>query len=237
MNIQPIVEGHGEVPAVPELLRRLRNTAEAYGMDVNPAIRKKRSDLVEESQVRKAVRLAMMQEECGAILILFDSDDDAPCEVGPRVQAWAQEEAQTEAGQIPCEVVLAHREYEAWFLAAIESLRGVRGIRPDATSHPDPEGPRGAKGQLEQRMTARKSYSETADQPALTAKFDMAQTYRRCRSFRRMVRAFGLLVTGMGMPLHNWPPPAWEENPNNGPVVQGDNPPQGGPGGEVVQPG
>ena len=34
MNIQPIVEGHGEVAAVPVLLRRLRDAAEAYGIDV-----------------------------------------------------------------------------------------------------------------------------------------------------------------------------------------------------------
>jgi hypothetical protein len=125
--------------------------------------------------------------------------------------------------------VLAHREYEAWFLAAIESLRGVRGIRADAVSHPDPEAPGGAKGQLEQRLAAGRSYSETADQAALTATFDMAQTYRRCRSFRRMVRAFGLLAAAMGVPLDPWPPPAWAEEPNAGPVVQGDNPPQGGP--------
>src|SRR5438309_1061296 len=134
MNIQPVVEGHGEVPAVPVLLRRLRDTAQAYAIDVNPPIRKKRGELVDEGRLRNAVRVARKQEDCAAILILFDSDDDAPCQLGPRVQAWAQDEA----GQTPCLVVLAHREYEAWFLAAIESLRGVRGIRADAVSHPDP---------------------------------------------------------------------------------------------------
>jgi hypothetical protein len=233
MNIQPVVEGHAEVAAVPVLLRRQRDAAPAYEIDINPPIRKKRGELVDESQLRKAVRLALKQEACGAILVLFDSDDDAPCELGPQIQAWAQDEA----GQTPCAVVLAHREYEAWFLAAIESLRGLRGVRAEAESHPDPEAPRGAKGQLEQRLADGRSYSETTDQAAFTAKFDMAQTYRRCRSFRRMVRAFGLLVAGMGMPPANWPPPAWEENPHVGPVVQGDNPSQGGAGGSIVQPG
>ena len=42
-------------------------------------------------------------------------------------------------------VVLAHREFEAWFLAAIESLRGTGGIRADAESHHDPESPREQK--------------------------------------------------------------------------------------------
>jgi len=45
----------------------------------------------------------------------------------------------------------------------------------------------------------------------MTARFDMAQAYRRCRSFRRMVRAFGLIAAGLGIHLNPWPPAAWEE--------------------------
>jgi hypothetical protein len=206
MNIQPIVEGHGEVNAVPELLRRLRNEAHAYQLDVNPPIRKKRSELVEEAQLRRAVLLARKQENCAAILVLFDSDDDCPKTLAPSVQGWAE----SAAGSVPCAVVMAHREYEAWFLAAIESLRGVRGIRPDAVSHHEPEAPRGAKWHLEQRMARGRSYSETADQAALSARLDLAAVYRRCRSFKRMVRAFGLLALGAGITLPHWPPTAWE---------------------------
>jgi hypothetical protein len=206
MNIQPIVEGHGEVGAVPLLLRQLRNEAEVYDLDVNPPIRKKRSELVKEVPMREAVRLALRQEGCAAILILFDSDDDCPGEKGPEVQTWAQ----NEAGETPCAVVLAHREYEAWFLAAVESLRGNRGIRNDSVSHPAPETPRGAKVQLEQRMVAGPSYTPKADQPALTAVFDMAATHRRCRSFRRLVSAFTHLATSLGAALPDpWPPADW----------------------------
>ena len=128
--------------------------------------------------------------------------------MGPTVQAWAQDEA----GNLPCVVVLAHHEYEAWFLAAIESLRGTRGVRADASSHEEPERPRGAKEQLEQRLVDGRSYSAAADQTAMTAKFDMARAYRRCRSFRRMVRAFGLLAAEVGVPLDPWPPESWQED-------------------------
>jgi Domain of unknown function (DUF4276) len=208
MNIQPIVEGFGEVEAVPVLVRRLRDAAQAFVLDVNQPIRKRRSDLADETQLRKAVRLAQKQEGCGAILIIFDSDKDCPAELGPTVQAWAQDEA----GNLPCVVVLAHHEYEAWFLAAIESLRGTRGVRADASSHEEPERPRGAKEQLEQRLVDGRSYSAAADQTAMTAKFDMARAYRRCRSFRRMVRAFGLLAAEVGVPLDPWPPESWQED-------------------------
>jgi hypothetical protein len=205
MNIQPIVEGAGEVRAVPVLLRRLRDVANAYPLEVNPPIKRPRADLVREAGVRKAVRLARKQSDCGGILIVFDSDDDCPNEVAPRVQGWGQ----SESSPIPCYVVMPAREYEAWFLAAVESLRGIRGILPDATSHPDPDMRRGAAEEIRRRMQPNRRYSKPVDQPALTARFDMATVYRRCRSFRHMVSAFGMLAAGAGITLEQWPPSDW----------------------------
>lgn len=205
MTIQPIVEGHGEVAAVPVLLRRLQAESRAYGIRIGKPIRQHRSQLCQEQTLRRAVRLALLQPDCCAILILFDSHDACPRDLAPLVQGWAREEA----GDRPCAVVLAHREYEAWFLAAIESLRGRRGILPDAAAHPEPETPRDAKAELEARMLPGRSYSETADQAALSAKFDMAAAYARCRSFRHMISAFGFLLARLGGPPAEWPPPSW----------------------------
>jgi len=53
VKIQPIVEGFGEVDAVPVLLRRLRDEAGVYEWDVNPPIRKERSQLVQEMVFRE----------------------------------------------------------------------------------------------------------------------------------------------------------------------------------------
>lgn len=205
MRIQPIVEGYGEVGAVPVLLRRLRDQGGAHGFEINRPIRRNRSDFVREDSLRKSVRLALLQDECRAILILFDGDDDCPKTLAPTVEAWARDEA----GSVPCVVVIAQREFEAWFIATIESLRGRRSILDDAVSHPSPEEPRDAKGQIESRMTPGTSYSETADQAALTALFDMSAAYAKCRSFRRLVKAFGLMVTGVGIELTPWPPADW----------------------------
>lgn len=207
MKIQPIVEGYGEVAAVPVLLRRFRDEAGAYDLVVNAPIRKHRSDLVDESRLRLAVRIALERPDCHAILILFDADDDCPKDLAPRVQEWAV----SEAAGVPCAVVMANREYEAWLLAAVESLRARPEFRPDASAPTDPESPRDAKGQLSNRMVARRSYSETADQPALTAVFDLATAYARCRSFRRMVGAFGRLAVAVGAILPTWPPVPWQD--------------------------
>ena len=205
MNIQPIVEGHGDVKALPVLLRRFRDEAEVRDVDVGRPIRRPRSRLVDAAGVQQAVRLALVQPGCSAVLLLFDGDSDCPAELGPTVQAWAT----AAADGTPCRVVLAHREYEAWFLAAIESLRGRRGIRNDAESHPAPENPRGAKEQLEARMQPGASYLETTDQPALSALFSLPAAYRRSRSFRKLADSFGNLVRAMGHEVVVWPPAAW----------------------------
>lgn len=205
MKIQPVVEGRAEVEAFPELLRRLVAEAGAWRVQIGRPIRKSRSDLVKRDGFRTAVRLAGQQLECGAILVLLDGDDDCPAELGPRMRGWAE----TAAGGRPCEVVLAHREYEAWFLAAIESLRGRHGIRADATSHSTPEGPRDAKTQVQLRMIERRHYTQTGQQPAFSALFSLPQAYRGSRSFRKLVGAVGALLRGMGQDPGLWPPPSW----------------------------
>lgn len=205
MTIQPIVEGHGDVEAVGVLLRRLRDEARAFDVEVARPFRQKATRLVTRDGIRTAVRLARRQPDCDAILIVLDGDRACPKELAPRLTAWAREEADP----IPCEVVLPHHEFEAWFLAAIPSLRGVGGIRRDAAEHPDPEEPRGAKAALEDRMEPDTGYAETVDQPKLAARFDMGSAHRSSRSFRRMVRAFGTLVAAGGVALPAWPPEGW----------------------------
>jgi hypothetical protein len=207
MVVQPLVEGHGEVEAVPALLRRLQAEAQQYGFQVVRPFRIPRSQLTTEETLKRWVRVALGTEDCAGIIIVFDSDDDHACTVGPQVKDWAE----AEAGAVPCEVVLATREYEAWFISAIESLRGQRGIAPEAVSHPAPETVRDAKGELEARMARGSFYSETVDQTALTSLVDLAEVHRRCRSFRKMAKAFGVLAEAIaGNPVEDWPPAAWE---------------------------
>ncbi|HVC98998.1 MAG TPA: DUF4276 family protein [Pirellulales bacterium] len=206
MTIWPIVEGDGEIGSVPILLRRLAQQAGLYELLVGKPMKRHRTDLAREGPLRNAVRVARLKPDCSAILILFDSDSECPADLGPQVQAWARDEARG----VPCAVVLPKSEFEAWFLASIESLRGQRGIRQEAASHPDPETPRGAKQQVRARMSRSGTYKSTVDQPKLTAQFDMAFAYARCRSFRRMIDAFGSLAVGMGHPIAVWPPEGWE---------------------------
>ena len=207
MNIQPIVEGHGDVVAVPVLLRRLVAEAQAWPVEIGRPIKRPRNQLVQQPGLDTAVNLAL-HHGCDAILIMFDGDDDCPAELGHVVHGWATAAARG----VPCEVVLPHREYESWFLASIESLRGARGVRVDAPLHPDPEAPRGAKEKLEARMNSGTSYLERTDQPALSAQFSMATAHARARSFRKLTKSFGDLLRAMGQRVDPWPPVVWTED-------------------------
>jgi hypothetical protein len=78
-------------------------------------------------------------------------------------------------------------EFEAWFLAAATSLAGQRGLRADLVPPPEPEAKRGAKEWLAANRTDGYAYSETTDQAALAAVFDLDQA-RRADSFDKCFR-------------------------------------------------
>lgn len=206
MKIYPLVEGHGEVEAAPLLLRRLLAEAHCHVIDVGRPIRRTQSQLRSKEGIQAGVRLALLQPDCAAVVILFDGEDDCPKELGAQVRAWAGAVA---AGK-PCHVVVAYRECETWFLAALESLRGQYGIRNDAAAPANPESRRDAKAALEELMPADRAYSETGDQPAMSAAFDMGLAHRRNRSFRKLVKAVGHLLTQLRQPIPVWPPAEWQ---------------------------
>jgi len=206
MKVYPIVEGHGEVEAAPVLLRRLLAEADCQNIGVGRPIRRTQSQLRSREGIQAGVRLALLQPECAAVVILFDGEDDCPKELAAQVRAWAREVA----SGTPCDVVVAYREYETWFLAALESLRGQYGVAKDAAAPANPESKRDAKGALEEFMPPDRAYSETGDQPAMSAVFDMGLTHRRNRSFRKLVKAIGELLTQLRQPLSAWPPAEWQ---------------------------
>ena len=127
----------------------------------------------------------------GGILILIDCDWDGGCPAkdGPALL----ERAHKARSDLPISVVLAKKEYEAWFIAAAESLCGKRGLPQNLSPDPSPENIRGAKEWLSKQMPRGRRYSETTDQPAFTAVFDM-DTAKRADSFDKCYREIiGLL--------------------------------------------
>ena len=186
-TIVAIVEGDGEVEAVPILIRRIA-AAETPGVfpEVPRPNKVQRGTILKPEGIRRYVEFAARQGgPDGRILILFDADDDCPRDLASRILRRATEVRSDRRIQ----VVLAQREYEAWFLAAADSLAGNRGLRDDLTAPGDPESIRDAKGWLTGQMPRGRSYRETLDQPALTEGFDLERARRSAASFRKMWRA------------------------------------------------
>ncbi|MCX7112541.1 MAG: DUF4276 family protein [Proteobacteria bacterium] len=184
MTITSIVEGDGEVAALPVLLHRIAAwISPEREINIPPPIRVRRDRFLnKDEEFRRYLLLAAAKcGDSGWILILLDADDDCPAKLGSKILQRAR-------GIVPhreISVVLANREYEAWFLAAAESLHGHRGFVFDNPQNFEPELPRNAKGWLRDRMEG-KTYRETTDQPAFSARLDLRQAFDRSRSFRKL---------------------------------------------------
>jgi len=88
---------------------------------------------------------------------------------------------------------------EARFLAAKESLRDYKGVRPDASATPDPEAIRGAKERLSQNMHGR-TYLGAHDQAGFAERMDMNAARQRSPSFAFFVEAVRRLIGPAGPP-------------------------------------
>jgi hypothetical protein len=191
LTIVPIVEGHGEVMAVPTLIRRTA-AAVSPGTNVNvpPPIRARRGSVVKPGELEKCVRLAAGKGgRDGRILVLLDADRDCPAELGPELLARAQKEHADRR----IAVVLANTEYEAWFVAAAPSLAGPRGLSTDVTEPANPESLRGPKGWISKQMET-PPYKPNKHQARFTERFDLGMACRAAPSFDKMWRSVAALL-------------------------------------------
>lgn len=200
-RIVPIVEGFGETDAVPMLLRRVGRAVDpSMHLEILSPTRKPKGSVLKAGGLETEVEAAFRRvQERGAVLVVIDSDELCPRDLAP----WLLERAVGTRGDLPLSVVMAHREYEAWFLEAAASLRGHRGLPTDLRRPEDSAGRslaeeiRGAKGWLSRQMG--RTYRETEDQPALTSRFNLMLA-RRSRSFEKCYREIVTLLRTLTLP-------------------------------------
>jgi Domain of unknown function (DUF4276) len=195
--IASIVEGHGEVRALPILLRRLAEARGVYDLDIPEPIRvQKDRFLRRDNEFQRMIALAGEKAgQAGAVLVLIDADDDCPvtlaAEIGRRItgQLWGRRFA----------VVIANREYESWLIAGASSLASRRGLAGDLAPPESSDTIRDAKGWLSQRMSGSR-YHEVIDQPALTASVDIDAAVSGSRSMRKLVKVVNEILDGDASP-------------------------------------
>ena len=180
-SIATIVEGHGEVKALPVLLRRLQGVAEFNGyLDIQSPIRIPADAFFDSKKLSRALQIAIAdREERHLVLLLRDADDDCPVELAKNILSFVGE-----IDKVEVLVVVAKCEYESWFVASAPSLAGKRGLPDDLSVPANHHSIRGAKEWLSSRMGQRRSYGETVDQPALSELMDLGMACQN-PSFRR----------------------------------------------------
>ena len=177
-RIIPIVEGHGEERAIPCLIRRwLQHRRWHHSFEVpDTAINAKGCgrlkgayDKVRHIGIEHYI-IAALRNKPDAILVVLDADEECIKRgpgngLGPELFARAK----AVASHVPLAVVVANREYEAWFLANINSFK-ARGLFSKHTIIPrdlDPESTRDCKGLIAGLIGCR--YEESVHQLELTS--------------------------------------------------------------------
>lgn len=202
-KIVPIVEGDGEVEAVPILLGKLvaGMGRSEIGISRPPLNAGSCSDLTKPGGLERFVRNAALRPECGAILILMDADKGCPLKIAQDFVARVR----TLGTKFPVVVVIAKCEYEAWFLASLNSLVGRtldgRPGLPLGTTYPetDVEMLVGVKGWLSRQFPGSYRYKETLDQAPMTHLLKPDLVVPRSRSFRRLQHALEEAVVAIDM--------------------------------------
>jgi hypothetical protein len=170
-----VVEGHGEVRAVGNLVTRLSADMGLSFVWAEP-IRGKAMHT--QAGILRLCEILRAKPDCERVLFLRDEDDACPAKAGPQAAGWIAAAKLS----FPAAIVLAHREYEVLFLPCLhlmagKSIRDSRGIeRPGivagTTWSGDPEAKRDIKGWLSAHFSKGRSYKPTEDQLPLTRMLD-----------------------------------------------------------------
>ena len=192
-KIVPIVEGDGEVTAVPILLHKiLQELGECRFQVANPKNAHGCGNLKKVGGIEKFVRYAWLEPNCAAVIIIVDGDEANGCPITLARDFVKRVELLN--GRHPVAIVIANQEYEAWFLASLPSIVGKEiteylQFPSDSVFEGDPEGLRGVKGWITRQLPRGKAYKETDHQAPMTRLIDLTLARSQSRSFRRICHA------------------------------------------------
>ena len=196
-SIISIVEGDGDLYALPELLRRIL-WERLCRFDITarrPKVANGKPDLLKRFE--RFLEYALLGG-CDAILVLVDADEECPFQHAPNLAARAA----ALNLNVPVAIVYANSEYETWFICSLSEFTGAPirerlGIPESVNAPQNVENIRAAKGWLEQHMPNDRGYKETEDQAPLTHHINLDLTHNISRSFRRLCHAVDELVYAM----------------------------------------
>ena len=205
-KLVPIVEGPGEVSALPILLKKILGAMNCYDIQIAPPKNANgRESLTKAGGLEKFLTYAASERDCGVILILLDVENGCPLDL---VRDFVM---RISAHYVPFPVVIvaANKMYENWILASLETVRGRKlddreGLPADASLPADAEAENG-KRYIENCFPLidgyrRRGYKETLDQKDMTEWIDITLAKSNSRSFRRLCHAIEEAVNLINAP-------------------------------------
>jgi hypothetical protein len=190
-KIVPIVEGEGEVQAVPKLLFKILHDLGRFDIQISqPKNANGVSNIWKPMGLEHFLKLAAREADCAAILVLIDSDGKCPITLAKQL---CQRAIAAQINQ-PIMIVCADHMYEAWLVASIESIAGKKlgqreGLPANLQFEGDPDNIPNPKQWLDKRFTKGRGYKETADQVEMTKLLELERSLLLSRSFRRLYHA------------------------------------------------
>jgi hypothetical protein len=190
-RLLPVVEGEGDLYAVPELVRRIAHDHGHY--DIKLCHPQRRGDLPKVlGRFEDYFRTALL-EGC-PILWVMDYDCRDCADQAAHVRELSRR-ARPLARGTAFEFVFIVREFESLFLADHETTRDVFGdIDPTHAFPEHPESVRDAKGWLSAARPKGSAYKETTHQQRLAARVDLDRLRQRSPSFVRLESAVDRLL-------------------------------------------
>ena len=167
-----LVEGHGEVQAVPVLLSRLGHH---LGVRIPWAatLRWKNIHLWEPRHggrggLLQGLEFLRHKRNVGGVLVLRDEDDECPKRVAPGISALI------DGLDLPFRtaVTLLRPEYEVLFLPCLHRMQRAGFSTRTRWDHASWEARRDIKGWLSSQLPGGKSYKPTTDQKPMTEQID-----------------------------------------------------------------
>lgn len=194
-NIVAIVEGAGDKEAVGSLIRRVLHELFRWDIGIGRVISSHGcGNILKPEGLERFLRIARSEADCAGILVLIDADEACSMHLALDLA----NRAQLIGLNVPVGIVAAKAEYEAWFIASIETIAKRHPHLPDdLVFKGDVEQECSPKGWLKSQMPKGKSYKEATDQARMTSWLDLDIARSRSRSFRRMCHAVEELVAAI----------------------------------------
>jgi hypothetical protein len=180
IKVAAIVEGYGDVAAMPTLIAKAAAMFDKTDIASNPIRAGEWAGLSRNGEFEKHLELAA-RRECDLILTVLDLDDGCPVEnvalARQRIDNWRGTRS------VRSEIVFLPREYETLFLLAPSCF----GTFDERLIPSNPDSIRGAKERIKPIIGRR--YKETQDQLSFTKKVDTFELYHNSKTFRRLCKA------------------------------------------------